>query len=97
MKIGSNTPNEVALTLRLVPTTQPGENGTGWAKQQFAWPALKNLESLERIDKLVPEDVGEVVPMVRSSKIIKFTPTFPNAILDQMRLSIWATGSAVKA
>lgn len=60
---GITPAKEAALTLRQVPTTPPGENGTGRVMQRNARSVIKSLERFARSDEMVIEDNGEIVPM----------------------------------
>lgn len=61
-------PNEDALALCLVPTTQPGENGSGWVAGQSASLALENLKDLQRVKERRTKGVAEKVPMAIMSE-----------------------------
>ena len=59
---------ETALALCLLPTTQPGENATGWIKRQSASVALEKSEELQRVRGRWTNDSAEIKPVVLISE-----------------------------
>ena len=59
---------EAALALCLVLPTQPGENGTGWNRQQTASLASDDFKYLQGIRRNGAKDIAEIEPMALISE-----------------------------